>query len=220
MPKDLNNADDEFSVKSMYTSDNGVLVNKLGIFDEEALNAAERVITSYKLAKLYLNPGVQTFDSKHYQAIHKYLFESIYPFAGEFRNENIAKRITFCLYPYIGHNLEDTLKKAMRQVSKVDSRDKLLFFITELYSDLDIIHPFREGNGRTEREYMRQFIDYICKKNNLEPYYLNYDLIEDKDKYIDAVVKADISLDYGDLMALFDQILMVKEPEMDKKLKD
>ena len=79
---------------SKYLKD-GVLINNLGLTDEEMLNKAERMITSYKLAKLYLNPGPQTFDTNHYLSIHKFLFEDIYPFAGEIRNENISKRIRF-----------------------------------------------------------------------------------------------------------------------------
>ena len=69
---------------------------------------------------------------------------------------------------------------------------------------------FAEGNGRCEREFIRRYIDYICKKNNLDPCFLNYSLIEDKDKYIDAVVKADATLDYSDLYVLFQSILEKK----------
>ena len=81
--------------------DDGVLKNKLGIKDQESLSKAERMITSYKLAKLYLDPGEQTFDVKHYLSIHKFLFEDIYNFAGEIRTENSAKRIPFCVPDFI-----------------------------------------------------------------------------------------------------------------------
>ena len=74
-----------------------------------------------------------------------------------------------------------------------------------------MIHPFREGNGRTEREFIRQLIDYICKKNGLEPYELDYSLIKSRDEYIAAIIRADALLDYGPLMTLFDSILVVKE---------
>ena len=191
----------------------GVLDNKLGIENDSSLNKAERMITSYKLAKLYLDTGAQSFDANHLKSIHKFLFEDIYPFAGEFRRENISKRITFCLVQFIEPELDRTFKNAIKMVPKLVDRDTLLRYITELYSDLDMIHPFREGNGRTEREFMRQYIDFVCKKNNLPPYYLDYNLIEDRDAYIDAVVKADALCSYGDLMALFDRILLVREKE-------
>ena len=88
---------DSLHYKSKYTldSEDKVLRNKLGIWDEDSLNEAERMITSYKLAKLYLDTGAQSFDANHLKSIHKFLFEDIYPFAGEFRRENISKRITF-----------------------------------------------------------------------------------------------------------------------------
>lgn len=208
---------DSVEYKSKYTvdEDDKVLRNKLGIWDEDSLNEAERMITSYKLANLYLSTGAQTFDAEHLKSIHKYLFEDIYPFAGEFRKENISKKITFCLVQFIEPELDRALKNAMKVVPKLVNRDALLRFVTEFYSDLDMIHPFREGNGRTEREFMRQYIDFVCKKNNLEQYYLDYSLIEDREAYIDAVVKADALCSYGDLMALFDRILLVKEKDKD-----
>ena len=151
--------------ESKYIKD-GALINKLGLTDEEKLNKAERMITSYKLAKLYLQPGTQTFDVNHYLSIHKFLFEDIYPFAGEIRSENISKRIPFCLPNFIYQELDRVLRNAREKANSLDNRDKLLAFVTELHSDLDIIHPFREGNGRCEREFIRQFIDYVCNLNN------------------------------------------------------
>lgn len=197
---------------------NGVLKNKLGILDEEELNRVERMITSKKLIELYLNPGIQTFDVNHYLRIHKFLFEDIYNFAGDIRSENISKRIPFCLPQHIISSLNYVLKEAREEIKNINSRDELLVFITELYSNLDVIHPFREGNGRCEREFLRQFIDHICKMNNLEPFELRYDLIENREKYIDAVVKADSMLDFSELLKLFDSILMVKEQEKEKKI--
>ena len=81
-----------------------------------------------------------------------------------------------------------------------------------------MIHPFREGNGRTEREFIRQLIDYICKKNGLEPYELDYSMIKSRDEYIAAIIKADALCQYGDLMALFDSILVVKEKNVSEQL--
>ncbi len=211
---------DLLDYKSPYTvdgNDESVLKNKLGITDVEELNTVERMMTSFKLSKLYLETGAQTFDTQHLVSIHKYLFEDIYDFAGVIRTENIAKSFTFCLVQFIDEQLRFTLKKAARDVSKIDSRDKLLKFIVELYSDLDMIHPFREGNGRTEREFMRQYIDYICEKNGLEAYYLDYGMITDRDAYIYAIVEADVRLNYGPLLAMFDGILKIKDNTKDSE---
>jgi len=207
---------DLFNYKSRYVKD-GVLINKLGITNEEALNKAERMITSYKLAKLYLEPNCEKFDINEYLSIHKTLFGDIYPFAGEIRDENITKGIPFCLPNYIYQELDRTLKIAKKKAKTIDSREKLLVFITELSSDLNIIHPFREGNGRTEREFIRQFMDYICKMNNLEPYYLNYSLITDKQSYLNAIIKAAAYVDYSELLVLFDSIMIIKDKSIEQE---
>ena len=126
---------------------NGVLVNKLNTKDSEELERVEREITALKLAKLYLNPGKQTFDVEHYLSIHKFLFEDIYDFAGEIRDEVIAKQIPFCLPQFIYDNLNQTLRDAQKNISKITDRTKLVQFLAVLYSDLDITHPFRDVNG-------------------------------------------------------------------------
>jgi cell filamentation protein len=207
---------DILNYKSPYTidgNDESVLKNKLGIDDVEHLNTAERMITSFKLSKMYLATGAQTFDTGHLVSIHKYLFEDIYDFAGKIRCENIAKSFTFCLVPYINEQLRFSLRKAANMVPNVVNREKLLDFIVEIYSDLDMIHPFREGNGRTEREFMRQYIDYICEKNGLDSYYLDYGMITDRDAYIYAITQADVLCNYGPLRDMFDKILKVKEKD-------
>ena len=187
---------------------NGVLVNKLNIKDSEELERVEREITALKLAKLYLNPGKQTFDVEHYLSIHKFLFEDIYDFAGEIRDEVIAKQIPFCLPQFIYDNLNQTLRDAQKNISKITDRTKLVQFLAVLYSDLDKTHPFREGNGRVEREFLRQYVIEICKRNNLEEYVLDYSLIEDKEAFIQAVIVADTACNTTYLEQFIDKILV------------
>lgn len=201
---------DILNYRSKYDT-NGVLVNKLGLTNEEELNKAERMITSFKLTKLCLEPGEQTFDIEHYLRIHKFLFDEIYPFAGEIRSEVISKRLPFCLPQYIQGELKSALDSMREQMPTIQSRDELLKFVTVLYSNLDMIHPFREGNGRTEREFVRQVVDHVCLTNGIGPFTLDYTAIDDRDAYINALVKADAYLDYSDLMVIFDRILVVQE---------
>lgn len=205
-------ADNVLNYKSKF-DDDGLLNNYLGINDPVELNRLENIITTYRLTRLYLNAGIQTFDIEHYQRIHKFLFKDIYSFAGELRTEVISKQIPFCLPQFIHGELKKTLDNAKHNINKITNRDELLQFITVLYADLDSIHPFREGNGRTEREYIRQLIDFICKKNGLEEYNLDYSLIKDSKAFLDAIIKADAILDYGDLMTILDSILVVKKKE-------
>lgn len=201
---------DLFNYKSKYEYPNGVLINKLGYDNQNDLDTAERMITTRKIALLQLQPIKPPFNVKHYLDIHKYLFEDIYPFAGEIRSENIYKSFSFCPPQHIYNELNRTLNDATSKVKYIDSKDKLLSFIIPLYSDLDVIHPFREGNGRTLRVFIGQFIKYICKTNNLEPYKLDYTNL-DSDRYITAIRKADAYLDYSDLTEIFNEILIIDE---------
>ena len=205
--------------KSPTTKDNGVLYNKLGIDDVDELNKAERMITSYKLAQLFLQPVNGNFDVNHFLSIHKYLFDDIYPFAGTIRTETISRgQLLFCLPNLILVNLRDTLNRAKKQIPSITDREKLITFVTTLYSDLDIIHSFREGNGRTEREFIRQYVDYICKVNHLEPYYVDYQYLADhREEYINAVILADALMQYEDLHMLFDTALSIKQEQPKKE---
>lgn len=191
---------------------NGVLDNKLGINNQNDLDKAERMITTRKLAKLYLKKLPSKLDVDHYIEIHKYLFEDIYPFAGEIRSESITKSFSFCLPQYIYPQLKENIEKAVKKIPSLDSRDKILTYLVKLYSELDFIHPFREGNGRTLREFVREYLEIVCKTNNLEPLYLDYSNV-DRGRYIDAIVKADAYVEYDKLLELFDEILKVKNIE-------
>lgn len=208
---------DVLNYHSIYEDENGVLVNKLGIKTSEELQKAETIITTKRLSDLCLNPGNQTFDVNHYLSIHEYLFGDIYDFAGKIRSENIQKSFTFCIPQLIYSNLDTALKKAKKDANKINSREELLVFVADLISTLDIIHPFREGNGRTEREYIRQFMDYICKRNGLENFFIDYSLCN-RDEYIEAIELADAKCDYSKLITLFDRIMIIKEKEIEKKL--
>ena len=66
---------------------------------------------------------------------------------------------------------------------------------------------FAEGNGRCEREFIRRYMNYVCDINDLDRCCLNYSLIEDRKKYVNAIIKADALLNYTDLFILFSSIL-------------
>lgn len=189
---------------------NGVLINLLGIEDSKELEQFERKITTFKLLKLFENPGKQTFDVNHYLSIHKYLFGDIYPFAGKLRDEAISKTVTFCLPDYIYSNLKETLTRAKKSIPFLDNPEKLFNFILPLYADLDIIHPFREGNGRTLREFIRQYMEHVCKVNNFqEIYFLDYGEIT-REEYLEAVINADALCQYDKLKDVFSKCLKSK----------
>jgi cell filamentation protein len=150
-------------INSRYTYENSdVIRNKLNIKDENLLKEYETSIVSLKLASLYKNKKVYDFNEKGLKAIHKYLFEEVYDFAGEYRLENIVKEnFRFSEYEYIEENITKIMKKIdIESVKKLDLQN-LCKFLSEIMTDLNVLHPFREGNGRTIREFIRQ-IAYVC----------------------------------------------------------
>ena len=177
--------------KSKYTYDNGVLKNKLNIHEQEKLDQAERLITTVRLTELFDNTdeiiSENNFDANHYYFIHKYLFKDIYKFAGEVRNENIYKTFSFCPVEFIHSYLTETLKKALIEAKNIQSEEDIISFLAKYYSELDMTHPFREGNGRTLREFLREYVIKINKMIDFGEYELHYERFNDRERFITAV---------------------------------
>ena len=135
-----------------------VLINKLDLKDNEKLEKAEKMIVLAKLYDLRQKPIEGNFDKAHLIEIHIYLFGDLYPFAGQFRTENIAKdSFSFAEWEYIESELDRLLLKLkdenyLEGLNKEDVAKKLAYYMSEL----NVLHPFREGNGRTIREFIRE----------------------------------------------------------------
>ncbi len=135
-----------------------VLRNKLNITDQQELEIAERAITSVKAAQASVNPVHGRFGISHLKRMHKFLFGDIYPWAGQFRTVNISKGNAFCRADYIEKQLGSLLDSLKREdylkncTSKEDLGRRLSYYISEI----NVIHPFREGNGRTQRMFVGQ----------------------------------------------------------------
>ena len=154
--------------------DSDVLVNKFDIHDNKKLEEIERKIVLAKLYELRQNRQIGNFDIPHFVGIHKFLFEDIYPFAGLFRNENIAKgNFSFAEWEYI----EDQLKKLLEQLKEENylqnlDRDTFIKRLCYYMAELNVLHPFREGNGRTIREFIRQLAyknGYVLNLKHINP---------------------------------------------------
>lgn len=147
-----------------------ILVNKLEIKNNKDLLKYENQIVIIKLFDLRQKGITGNFDIKHFASIHRCLFEDIYPFAGMFRNENIAKdNFRFAEWEYIEEELNKLLKqlkeeKYLNNLKKEELVDRLAYYMAEL----NVLHPFREGNGRTTREFIRQLALYNGYAFNLK----------------------------------------------------
>lgn len=129
--------------------------NKLGITNQSELARKEEKITKIKALELFDSKKINDFEVgtfKGLSQIHRYLFEDVYSFAGEIRKVNIAKgnfRFASVLY------LEDILKKIDNMPH--DNFDNII----SKYVEMNVAHPFREGNGRSTRIWL----DMILKNN-------------------------------------------------------
>lgn len=136
------------------------LINKFGITDETKLSEVEADITFAKASKLEENPIDGKFDIEHYKAIHRYLFEDLYDWAGQFRTINISKKGTKFVKT---DELENLCVKCFDRIKSSNyfrniSFESFVENIVDLYCTLNMLHPFREGNGRTERIFIAQLI--------------------------------------------------------------
>lgn len=156
------------------------LDNELGIINQIELSKEEERISKIAAKELFdsgklddLIPG--TFESL--RIIHKTLFGEIYSFAGELRKENIAKgnfRFAPVLY----------LEESIKQIEKMpqDTFDEIL----EKYVEMNVAHPFREGNGRSTRIWL----DVILKKQLTKA--VDWSKI-DKDEYLNAMINSPVN---------------------------
>ena len=131
-----------------------MLENKLGITNEVELSKEEERITKLKALELFDTKKINEFEVGTFKGlsdIHRYLFSDVYDFAGKMRNVNIAKS-NFRFAPVI--YLEDALKKIDNMPQ--DNFDNII----KKYVEMNVAHPFREGNGRSTRLWL----DMILKK--------------------------------------------------------
>ncbi len=129
------------------------LDNRLGITNSAELAREEEKISKKKAIKLFENGLLDKLEAGKFSAlktIHKYLFEDIYDFAGEIRTVNISKG-SFRFAPLM------YLEVALQNVEKMPQ--STFDEIVEKYVEMNIAHPFREGNGRS----MRIWLDNIFK---------------------------------------------------------
>lgn len=137
-----------------------VLVNKFGYTTAEQLDDAESLITWTQMVKLEESPLAGDFDFIHYKAIHKFLFDELYDWAGTIRTIDLYKRGTkFCPAAEIeqrAHSIFDRLKQ--KAFFRSLSQKQFIEEIVDFYCTTNELHPFREGNGRTQRSFLTQLI--------------------------------------------------------------
>ena len=140
----------------------GVLRNRLGITDGDKLAEVEGTYTRQRLAALGKKPTAGGFDLSHLQAIHRYVAQDVYDWAGKIRTVDISKGSEFSLVQHIVPYADQVFRDlAARDRLAGLGRDDFVTGLAHFYSDMNALHPFREVNGRTQRAFMSQVADRV-----------------------------------------------------------
>lgn len=156
-----------------------VLANKLNIHNQLELNKAEEKISKQKAKQLFESGEINRIEVGTFKGlaqIHAFLFGDIYDFAGKLRDVNIAKgNFRFAPLMYLSQSLENIDTMPQNNFEK----------IIEKYVEMNIAHPFREGNGRATRIWL----DLILKKELKQV--IDWNAV-DKEEYLSAMERSTV----------------------------
>lgn len=172
-----------------YSNKNGLLHNLANIEDEKILLVFESLKVSKRVEELFENP-IKIKDSNTLLEIHKHLFQDFYDWAGQVRTVNISKDgkpffsgVRF----YNGFEYINTLISEHRKIKKSEKRE-IAIKLAEILDNVNYLHPFRDGNGRTQREFLRLLALEKGMHLNLNP----PDNKSIYDRYMQGTIESDI----------------------------
>lgn len=167
------NLADAAAWKSYFWPGSEILRNRLGIRDAEKLAEAEALLTNQRLEE-----GVPAapVTPDGYRSIHRFIFQDIYDWAGEYRTTNMRHpnhAALFCKAEFIAAQMTLVFDPLRAQpLGSLANLDAFTFSLAKPMSDLNAIHPFREGNGRAMRVFIDQFArshGYRFDQTKLDP---------------------------------------------------
>lgn len=178
--------------------DSDVLRNRLGILDPELLEQAEREISALEAQLIEFHEP--PYDLAYWQSLHRQLFGELYDWAGQIRVIDISKQQTrFCTVARIEPEAGKIFAAFARQnYWQGLSRHDLVRAAAEAYAELNMIHPFREGNGRAQRVLFEHLI-VNCG------YAISWDAIG-RDEWLNANI-AGVYCNYLPMIALFERCI-------------
>lgn len=134
------------------------LINFFQEKDPGKLDQIEIYYTSLRQMELIQKPIKGNWDFDHLKSVHEYIFQDIYPFAGQVRTENISKGFQFAPAMFIESSADNVFmelqdeQKNFSSLSFKEFADRAAYYMAEI----NVLHPFREGNGRALREFIRE----------------------------------------------------------------
>ena len=189
-----------------YYPDTRCLVNYFGIKDKPMLRRIDKRISSFRTAELLRKPLSMPFNFDNLVAIHSHLFGDIYPSAGMIRVSSTKKHREYCQCEYIipsAERLFDNLRQS-KYLMGINDVDDFVNDLAYYMGEVEAIHPFMDGNGRTTR----LFFDTLAKNAG---YIIGWGS-SDPDRFLEANVAA---LD-GDYQALIDVLEEIVFPVADE----
>ena len=134
-----------------------VLINRFDCRDAEKLKEIKALSTGGNLAYLLLHPIKGKYDFAHLKKIHHFIFQDIYDWAGKTRTVDIGKGNLFCRVQFIEEYAKSVFADFYSSCKDAGTdREAFVETLAKHYADLNALHPFREGNGRTQREFTRE----------------------------------------------------------------
>lgn len=170
----------------------------MDIQDDQSLADAERQLTSIAASEIEFSPP--PYDLQYLQDLHRHLFRDIYDWAGELRVIDISKGSTrFCVADRIAPEAD----RIFSRLANVDwlegtSRHDLINAVAEYYGDLNMVHPFRDGNGRAQRLMFEHLIINAGYQINWGPV--------TEEEWLQANIDA-VTCDYAGLVQVFEKCI-------------
>lgn len=195
--------------KYCYPNSN-VLINKKGIQNKKEFLKAEIHYTAYRLYSLQEKPISGKFDFEHLCKLHKTIFQDLFSWAGKTRDCEISKGGTnFCRCIALNDYGTSIFKNFYSSCYSVKSNpEEFVKTVAKNYADLNSLHPFREGNGRTQREFTRE----LCLKFGYV-----FDLsVTTHQEMLEASKLALEKVDLSKLISIFSQAIVPIEKYQEK----
>ena len=206
-----------------YLNETGVFKNRLGIHNAKDFQRAENDYAKSRLYELEHDGGLKgNFDSLHLRSLHHYLFQDVYEWAGRTRGDEIEidgvyfssapllskGEITFELSHRVNERLEHVLASVINVGFTGLNHNEFTTRVADLLSQLNAIHPFREGNGRTQRA----FVNELARSAR---YFLDWGVVSSE-----RMVSVSIASCNNDLRAMRRLIEEIADPVKTKALRD
>ena len=142
-----------------YTEPSGVLRNRLGVTDPDLLAEYERDLAFFRVVELEFNPIEGSFDFEHLRAIHRYILQDIFDWAGELRTvDTHALGIPHARPVFLARELTRVFAQIAGRPPSTTDPDAAVDAVASHWSELTLVHPFRDGNSRTQRVFFDQML--------------------------------------------------------------